>query len=120
MMKTAVAKAVDARISTKHSMAICDEIRGKRMDFAKRFLENLLDRKIRIDGKYHPNAAKKILEILNSAEANAKIKGLSEEKLFLRKVSVDWGAGFVKPKSRWKLRGRRAKATNISVVVEER
>lgn len=119
-MKTATARAEDARISLKHSVVICNELRGKKLEKAKSFLENLIDRKINLAGKYHPTAAKKILEILKNAEANAKVKGLDSEKIFIKQIKADKSRGFVKPKSRWRQRGRRAKASNISVIVEER
>lgn len=119
-MKTATARIEDARISFKHSITICKSLRKKRVEKAKNFLENLIDRKINLDGKYHPNAAKKILQILKEAEANAKVKGLDPEKIFIKTVKADKGPKFIRPKSRWRLRGRKAKSTNITIIVEER
>lgn len=120
-MKTASASIESARISLRHSVVICKELRGRKLEFAKRFLENLIDRKAKLSNrKYHPTAAKQILEILESAENNAKQKGLTEEKLFIRKIKADQGYTFIKPKSRWNLRGREAKATTLVVELGER
>ena len=120
LMKTATARADDARISLKHSMVICDQLRGKKLDKAKSFLENLLFKTISLDGKYHPTASKKILEILKAAEANAKVKGLNPDKIFIKQIKGDKSRNFMRPRSRWRLRGRKAKATNILVLLEER
>lgn len=119
-MKTASASSEDAKISFKHSVVICDELRGKKLKFAKDFLENLLDKKISLGKKYYPTAAKQALGVLESAEANAKQKGLNEEKLFIKKITANKGFAFVKPKSRWHLRGRRVKSTTLLVELGER
>lgn len=117
-MKTASAKILNARISLKNSIVLCKAIRGKRLEKAKRILQDLVDKKINLDGKYYLNAAKQILEIVKSAEANAKAKNLDIEKLFIKKAKVDKGEKFIRPRSRYRFRGREAKSTNITIVVE--
>lgn len=119
-MKTASAKFQDARISIKHSVVICKELKGKSLKKAKALLEGLLDESRDIDGKHFSSAAKKFLEILENAEANAKQKNLNLDKLFVKKAKADAGETFVRPKSRWKLRGRKAKSSTIIIEVEER
>ena len=119
-MKTASAKMQNARISTKHSVVITQEIRGKGLAAAKRFLENLIDQKISLKRKYHTTAAKEILGVLESAESNAKQKGLTEEKLFVKKIKADQGFRFTRPRSRWNLRGRKVKSTILTVELGER
>lgn len=114
------AKLEDARISLKHSVAICKELKGKNLSKAKKFLEDLINRKISLEGSYYTNAAKRILELLSSAEANARFKGLAAEKLFVKAAKADKGFSFVKPKSRWRFRGRRAKAATVAITLEER
>ncbi|MEM5882919.1 MAG: uL22 family ribosomal protein [Candidatus Aenigmatarchaeota archaeon] len=119
-MKTASAILEDARISLKHSTIICKEIKNKKVDKAKKFLEMLIDKKISLDGKYYTKAAKQILEILKSAEANAKVKNLNPEKLFVKIAKADKGRVFIRPKSRWRFRGRKAKVTRIEIILGER
>lgn len=119
-MTSASARLDDARISLKHSVAVCKEIRNKKLEWAKNFLENLIDKKISLEGKYHTNAAKQILKILESAEANARVKNLNPGKLFVKSAKADKGEVFVKPKSRWRFRGRKAKVTRIEIELEER
>ncbi len=119
-MKTASARLDDARISLKHSIALCKELRGKRLDKAKSFLENMINNKTSIEGKHYTNASKKILEILKNAEANAASKGMNIEKTFVNSIKADQSFKFVKPKSRYRMRGRKAKIAKISVVLGER
>lgn len=119
-MKTAYSRLDDARISLKHSMIICRELKNKKSDDAESFLESLISKKANINKKYHTSAAKKILEILKTAEANAKMKNLNTEKLFIRLAKADKGEVFMRPKSRWRFRGRKAKVTRVKIELEER
>ncbi len=114
------AKAFGSKISFKKSIEICDELRGKKLSFAKTLLQNLIDRKESLDGKYHTDTAKEFLTLLNSAEANAKQKNLDANKLFIKTMKADKGYKFIRPKSLAKFRGRQAKVTNLQITVEER
>lgn len=116
----AVARAVDARISTKHSMAICKELRGKRLENAKALLEDMSMGKRNIAGKYYTKASTLLLEILNSAGANAMQLGMDAEKLVIAVAKPNKGRIFMRPRTRAKLRGRAAKSTNIEIILEER
>lgn len=119
-MTTVSAKFKDMRISFKHSMVICDVLRGMRLEKAKTLLTNLIHKKQSLSGKYYTNATKIFLEILENVEANAKSKNVSTGKLFIKKIKADEGYAFRRPRSRWRLRGRRVKSTNITIEVEER
>jgi len=91
-----------------------------KLEKAKKFLQDLIDEKVNIECKYFTKASKKFLELLNTAEANSKQKNLNLEKLFIKAIKVNKGEKFVRPKSRFKYRGREAKSTNIEIVLEER
>jgi len=110
----------DLRISRKHSIVLCDALRGKRVSRAKVILQELLSEKHSLDGKYYTNASEKFLEILKNMEANAMQKNMNMEKLFIKKIKADRGYEFRRPKSRWKMRARKAKSTNITIEIEER
>jgi len=125
--KIATAKINQARISFKQSMILTDKIRGKRLSAAKQWLENLSEGLVNVDGigsvetgKTFPMASKKFLEAIQSLEANAKVKQMDVEKLFLVKAHANAGETFYRPKSRLKLRGRKAKSTNLTLVAMER
>lgn len=121
VQKTINATSVAERISFKQSMDVADAIRKKNLAKAKNFLEEVLDEKKTIDGKkIFPKATKAFLVLLKSAEANAKQKNMNTEKLFVKIAKADKGFKYVRPKSLAKYRGREAKVTSISVVLEEK
>lgn len=109
-----------ANVSMKHSIALCREIKNKRVENAKKLMEDLISEKRSLRGKYYTKAAKKFLEILKNAENNAKNKNLNTEKLFIKIAKADRAFTYIKPKSRVGLRGRRAKLTNLTIEVVER
>jgi len=109
-----------ARISLKHSVILCKKLKGKKLSKAKTFLQNLIEKKESIDGKYYTKASSEILKLLENVEANAKQKNMNIERLFISKIKADKGFTFILPKSKAKFRGRRGKVTNLEVVVEER
>jgi ribosomal protein L22 len=119
-MKTASTILRDARISFKKSQILCHQIKGKKFEKARNFLENLVDRKVALDGKYYTKTAAKFLEMFRSVEANAKVKKLNTEKLWVKKAKAEKGVVFVRPRSRFRLRSRKAKSATVEIVVEER
>lgn len=116
-----IAKALlrNARISFKHALVICKTIKKKKVEKAKRFLENLIAKKVSLKGKYYTKAATKILKVLESAEANAKNNNLDIKRLFVKEAKANKGERFIRPKSRAKFRGRRAKSTHIEIILKE-
>jgi len=119
-MKTAISKISNARISLKHALVLCKKLKGKKVGKVEKFLEDLIAKKVDIDGKYYTNAAKKFLELVKAAKANARQKGLNEEKLFIKEIKADKGVRYYRPRSLWHLRGQRIKAVHLTLEVEER
>lgn len=119
-MKTAIAKETNAVVSLKTSRELLRVIKGKRVDKMKKFLEGLLSQKRDIDGQHHTKTAKKVLDIVKSAEANAKNKTLNIERLFIKNARADKAKKRILSKSRTPHRGREGKAANIEIIVEER
>ncbi|RJS91114.1 50S ribosomal protein L22 [Candidatus Bathyarchaeota archaeon] len=97
---TAKASGRELRISPKHAREVCVAIKGMKLDQAREFLEQVINKKKPVPfkrfnkkvphrrglqkaaaGRYPVKAAKKILEVLESAEANATYKGLDTENL---------------------------------------
>ena|SRR3989304_2112490 len=114
------AKSSGARVSFKDAQVVCRALRGKSLSSGKNLLQNLLDKKESLGGRYYSQTAENIFNLLKSAEANAKQKNLAPEKLFIKVAKADQGYKFIRPKSRAKFRGRQAKVTNLEVAVEER
>ena len=118
-MEVATARR-EARISLKHSVEIADQIRYKPLGKAIQYVERLIDKKISLpNGKYYTKAAKEFLFLLNNVKANAEAKGLNVEKIRIKELKVNQGYRFIKPKSRARFRGRKAKLCYLEVVVGE-
>ena len=128
----AIVNAKNLRISTKHSVEVCNLIRNKNVEKAKRLLSQVIEMESAVPykkylrdlphkkgdmaaGRYPIKTCKEILKIIESAEANAKNKGLSQN-LIISHISAH-KAGKQMHYGR-KLRTR-MKNTHINLIVKE-
>ena len=131
---SAKAVGINLGISTKVAIEICNHIRGRKVSVSKKILNEAIELKTAIPftrftdgvghrrgkigaGRYSPTASKAILEIIESAEANAQYKGFNTTNLVIKHLSAQKGAG------QWRYgrkRRQKMKQTHIEVVVEER
>lgn len=122
----------DMSISMKKSVEICKVIKGKKLEFAKKFLERVIEKKFSVPmrkynrdtahktaigpGRFPVKTAKGILSILKNAEANAQNKGLSKELIIkhvaAHKASSPWHYG--------RKRRQKMKRTHIEVILIEK
>lgn len=116
--KSARAYGRAMRISTKSSVTVCRAISGMNIIKGKRLLEDLINEKRDIKGKYYTNASKGVLDIVKSAEMNAEFKGLDTTRLVIF-ASAHGGFTFIRPR-RLKMRRTRRKMTNIQVVLQQK
>ncbi len=98
--KTAKASGRELRVSPKSAREVCNTIKGMKLDQARNFLRQVILKKKPVPfrrhkkkvghrrglqkayaGRYPVKAAQKVLEVLESAEANAEYKGLDIERL---------------------------------------
>ena len=128
----ATAKAESLPISFKQSVEICNFIRNKKVNDAKKTLMDVSNMKKAIPftrfngdvghkkgmgpGRYPIKSSEKILKLLESAEANAQFKGLNTANLVIKyicanKAAKAWHFG--------RKRRRKAKRTNIEVIIQE-
>ena len=128
----AIANASNLSISTKVSIEICNFLRYKNLQKAKKILANVMEKKIAVPykrynmdighkpgiaaGRYPNKASAEILKLLNSAEANAENKGLDAEKLIISKLIANKGNRMYHP---GRHRGIKMKRTHIEVMLEE-
>ena len=127
---SAKAVGISLPISKKESILVCQAIRGKNVQKAKKFLEDVIAIKTPVpytryndnighkpgmcSGRYPVNVCKQVLKILKSAEANAQFKGLSTGNLIIRHASAQKG-----PTSfRYGRRRSKTKRAHIELVVE--
>ncbi len=98
----AVAKALNLPVSTKHCIEICRSLRYKNTAYAQKFLEEVVALRRAVPfkkfykdtghkagmaaGRYPQKAAKLILTLIKSVEANAVVKGLNTSDLKITKI----------------------------------
>ncbi len=131
--KTTKVTGLDLPVSTKHVIEISNFIKHKNLQKAKVLLEQVLKFKIAVPytrfnknvghrsgdiaaGRYPIKAAKEILNLLNSLEANAQNQGLDTSSLIIseiipNKASRPWHYG--------RQRRRKMKRTHIKIVAKE-
>ena len=105
--RTAKASGRELRVSPKSTREVCNTINGMKLDQAKHFLNQVIQKKKPVPfrhhkkkaghrhglqkaytGKYPVKAAQKVLEVLESAEANAEYKGFDIERLKITHASA--------------------------------
>ncbi len=136
--RTAVASLRDESISYKETVELLDLIRGKKLDEAKRILEEIIERKRAVpfkryhgkvghrkgmgSGRYPVKAAKKILALLNSVENNAEFKGLDVENLWIVHIAAHKGMKIKKymPRAFGRSNPYFDQLVHVEVAVEER
>lgn len=118
--KTAIASRPLARVSLKDSNTLFKEIRNKPVKKAKSLLNQLLERKRTLGGKYYPKVSQEILKLIKDCEANAEYQGLNTNRLFVKYAQANKSFRFILPKSRWTHRGREAKICSLKIELEER
>jgi len=108
--KTAKASGRELRVSPKSAREVCNTIKGMKLDQARNFLRQVILKKKPVPfrrhkkkvghrhglqkayaGRYPVKAAQKVLEVLESAEANAEYKGLDIERLRIIHASAYTG-----------------------------
>jgi len=121
-----------APVSTKHCIEICNSIRGRNTVFAKELLRDIIaikkplkfmrftggvgHKKGMASGRYPVKAAKAVLGLIESVEANAQSKGLNSSNLVIVHTCSHLGT------RQWRYgrqRRRMMKRTHAEVVVEE-
>jgi len=114
------ARIKNAKISLQNAVLICKKLRGKKLTKAEKFLNDLYNKKISLNGKYYTKTVEKFLELLKLVKSNAKQKDLDINRLWIKKIKADKGERRILAKSRFKFRGRRGKSTHLYIEVEER
>jgi len=105
--RTVKASGREFRVSHKAAREVCNTVKGMNLDEAKDFLQQVILKKRPVPfrrfkkkaghrhglqkayaGRYPVKAARKVLEVLEGAEANADYKGLDIERLRITHVSA--------------------------------
>lgn len=108
--RTAIATGRNMRISPKHAREICHELKGKYLETAQEYLEQVItgDKSVpfkryrkkiphRRDlqkwpaGRYPQKAAREILRVLENVEQNSSFKGLEVSRLRITHIAAQRG-----------------------------
>jgi len=99
--KIAVARGLNLSISKKHAIAICDMIRGKKIETAIAELGLVVKMKKAVpmkgeiphrkgkgmmSGRYPINASKEIINLLKGLDANARVLEINNPKIIMAKA----------------------------------
>ncbi|MBI2676304.1 MAG: hypothetical protein HYX24_07630 [Candidatus Aenigmarchaeota archaeon] len=116
--KSAKAYGRNLDLSRRKAAIVCQAIRGRQLEKAKRLLEDMVEGKRNLEGKFYTKTAKTMLNLLKSAEANADAKGLDAERLVVHATAhqgVEYRSG-----RRFKMHGDTRKFAHVQVVLEEK
>ena len=91
----------------KNATKVRNEIQNKKVIRAKTILNGI-----------YTKTSKEISKLLESAEKNAIFNGMKTEQLFVN-ISINKGFAFYRPKSRARLRRRKAKNSKIEIILNE-
>ncbi len=138
--KTALASGRDLRIKPKTAREVCHQLKGMKLETAKEYLQNVITLKQPVPyyryrrkvphrkqlqghdaGRYPEKAAKEILKVLNSVEANAEFKGLYADRLKIVHMAAHRGRVIRKyiPRAFGRASPYYKHLTHVEVAVEE-
>jgi large subunit ribosomal protein L22 len=141
MEKAAMAYGRELRISHKYAVELCRELRGKKLEKAKEYLQEIIEMRRPLPlrrhkkgvahrkglrkayaGRYPVKAAKHVLKVLRSAEANAEYNGLDKERLYIRHISASKGRIIKRffPRAFARATPHNRHTANVQVVLEEK
>jgi large subunit ribosomal protein L22 len=139
--KTAKASGRELRVSHKHAREVCRTIKGMKLANAKQYLRDVMDKKKAVPftrykkkaghrhglvkasaGRYPIKAAKKILILVEGAEANAENKGLDVDRLRLIHAAAYPGTKIKRftPRAHGRASPKYETLTHVEIVLEEK
>ncbi len=138
--RTAIATGRNLRISPKHAREICRELKGKYLETAQEYLEQVVAKEKSVpfrryrkkiphrsdlkkwpSGRYPQKAAKEILRVLENAEQNSSFKGLEVSRLKITHMAAQRGRkikGFT-PRAHGRSSPSYQTLTHVELVVTE-
>jgi large subunit ribosomal protein L22 len=135
--KTAKAYGYELHCSKKDSTNLAYAIKGMKIDNAKKYLEEIIEKKRPLPAIYHngkkahqkgigpgsfpEKAARYMLKTLKNAENNAEYKGFDVENMKIIHIST-YGGRIIKgimPRAHGRATDKNTKTTNIEIILEE-
>ncbi len=136
--KTSKAMGKELRISRKHAHEIATAIKGKKVNEAREFLEDIIKLKKAVPfrrykkkvphrkgkgicaGRYPQKAAKAFLKVLKNAENNAFYKGLDPNNMRIIHIATKKGHTFrgIFPRAMGRATPKRHETVSVEMVLE--
>jgi large subunit ribosomal protein L22 len=141
--KTAKASGREVKVSHKHAREVCRTIKGMTLTNAKAYLRDVTEKKKPVpftrynkkaghrhglpkkgtfSGRYPIKAAQKILNVVESAEANAENKGLDTDRLKILHAAAYPGMKIkrFKPRAQGRASPKYQTLTHIEIILDEK
>jgi large subunit ribosomal protein L22 len=139
--KTAKASGREIRVSHKSAREVCRTIKGMMLTNAKEYLRDVIDKKKAVPfrrykkkaghrhgleksyaGRYPIKAAKKVLNVIEGAEANAENKGLDVDRLRIFHAAAYQGTKIKRstPRAHGRSSPKYDTLTHIEIVLDEK
>jgi large subunit ribosomal protein L22 len=139
--KTAKASGREIRVSHKHAREICRTIKGMMLTNAKAYLRDVIDKKKAVPfrrykkkaghrhgleksyaGRYPVKASKKVLNVIEGAEANAENKGLDVDRLRIFHAAAYPGMKIKRftPRAHGRTSPKYETTTHIEIILSEK
>jgi len=137
---TAKAMGSELHISPKHAREVCRAVRGKKVENAVAYLENVLDMKDAIPfkrykkkvahrrglkkwyaGRYPVKATSEILKLIRAAKSNAEYKGLDTEALRVWHAATKKGRTIrgIMPRAFGRATSKDTETVTVEIVLKE-
>ena len=116
--KDMVCASSNISVSTKTATKICKFLNRKKVAETKKFLNDLINEKVSLNGKYYTSTCKEILKVLESVESNARARGLNPDSMKVL-ISAHRGPTLHRGRRRWRKFGTRLKMSQIQIVLSE-
>lgn len=115
--KNCVCASTTVGVSTLHSVKICRKINRRKFANVKKFMNDLINEKKSINGKFYTKTAKEVLKLLDSVESNAKAKNIDPNEMQIF-ISAHQGPTLYRSRTK-RFYGLKLKMTNLQIVLKK-
>ena len=107
------------RISQINAAKVCKFLNRKKFVESKKILSDVLNQKMKLNGKYYTRTTKELLDLLKQLEFNAMKKELDVDKMFLF-ISAHRGPTMHRARRRWRKMGSRLKSCHVQAILSDK
>jgi ribosomal protein L22 len=115
----AASASTTLNISEKNAAEVCKFLNRKKFAESKKILDNVLNQKLKLNGKYYTKTTEEIMKLLKQLESNARKKELDADKMFLF-ISTHRGPTMHRARRRWRKFGSRMKSCHVQAILSDK